>query len=178
MEISMKIMHDLSMSICLAGALLAWSPPTWADDCTSASDAAIAQAKVPHAVTHMMTRAGKPPEQIEMVFKDDKAYTQMHGAWQTIPFSAQQQIDSINASREHSEKTSHTCEKLTGQTVNGEASSLYVVHTNANGKISDARVWISDTSGLPLKSEIHLDGGTTITDEFRYGDIQAPPGVK
>lgn len=55
------------------------------------------------------------------------------------------------------------------------------MHTDASGKRSDARLWISEKTGLPLKSEIRIDGGNEIaivTDDFRYDHIEAPAGVK
>ena len=90
----------------------------------------------------------------------------------------QEQIDTINAAAKRAEQTTHTCQKLAGEPINGEAASLLVIHSEVNGKASDEREWISDKTGLPLKSEVHLSSGKVLTDEFRYGAIEAPPGVK
>lgn len=174
----MKIMRDVSLCLCLMGTALFCSPGALADDCTPATEAAIAQAKVPHGVTHVMTAPGKPPDHMDMIFLDDKTYVRMNGKWSSMPFSAKDQIETIKTSREHAEKTPHTCQKIAGQSINGEAASLFVVHSETNGKVVDARLWISDTTGLPLKSEIKLGSGTEVTDEFRYGDIKAPADVK
>ena len=69
-------------------------------------------------------------------------------------------------------------QKLASEPINGEAVSLLAAHSEANGKASDSRIWISNKTGLPLKSEVHLSSGTVVTDDFRYGNIEAPPGVK
>jgi outer membrane lipoprotein-sorting protein len=113
-----------------------------------------------------------------MIFTGDKAYVQMNGDWQAMPFSAQQQIDMANASKARAQQTPHTCEKLPDQPINGEATSQYLMHTTANGNAIEARLWISNKTGLPLKSEVHLGDGTVMTDDFRYDNVQAPPGVK
>jgi hypothetical protein len=55
---------------------------------------------------------------------------------------------------------------------------MLTVHSDENGKASDARIWIGDATGLPLKSEIHLANGTVVTDNFRYDNIVAPAGAK
>jgi hypothetical protein len=165
---------SLSCVVFLAGGVLTGIPVAWADDCTLASDAAIAQAKVPHAVTRVMTVPGKPATQVEMIFVGDKAYTQRNGTWQSMPSSAQDQIETISAARKRAEQTPHTCQKVGGEPINGEATALIAMHSET----SDARIWISDKTGLPLKSEVHLSSGTVITDNFRYGNIEAPPGAK
>jgi hypothetical protein len=162
---------------CLAG-IVADSQPVRADDCDLASVAAIAQAKVPHAVTHVMTKAGEPTQRAEMIFTNDKAYMQMEGEWHAVPFSAQQQIDLLTEARTRAQQTPHTCQKIANQPINGEAASVYVMQTTTNGKQVSARIWIADKSGLPLKSEIHLDDGTAVMDDFRYSNIVAPPGAK
>jgi hypothetical protein len=178
MENLMKIMRALSICICVAGGILAGSPGVLADDCTPASEAAVAQAKVPHAVTHVMTVPGKSPVTMEMIFLGDKAYMRTNGKWASMPYSVREQIDTITTSRERAEKTAHTCQKLAGQSIDGQAASLFIVKGETNGKTSEARMWISDASGLPLKTEIHLGSGPDVTDEFRYANIQAPPDIK
>jgi hypothetical protein len=176
----MKIMRAVSISfiVCLAGAVLAGAPGARADDCALIPAASIAQAKVPRAVTHVTAVPGKPPTRAEMIFMSDKAYMQVNGAWQSIAYSAQQQIDTINAAIKRTEQAPHSCQKLASEPINGEAVSLLAAHSEANGKASDSRIWISNKTGLPLKSEVHLSSGTVVTDDFRYGNIEAPPGVK
>jgi outer membrane lipoprotein-sorting protein len=98
-----------------------------------------------------------------------------------MDYSPQAQIDRINAVKSSAERANQTCEKPASDTVKGDAATVVVVHTDAGGKRSDARLWISDKSGLPLKSEIRVDGGNEIaivTDDFRYDHIEAPAGVK
>jgi hypothetical protein len=176
----MKIMRAISLScvVCLAGGILAGATGAWADDCDLASAAAIAQWKTPHADTHVTTIPGNPPASVETIFTDDKAYVQVDGVWRSMAFPAQEQIDTINAAAKRAEQTTHTCQKLAGEPINGEAASLLVMHSEVNGKASDVREWISDKTGLPLKYEVHLSGGMVLTDEFRYGAIKAPLGVK
>jgi len=175
-----KITRAVSISCLagLAGGLLGGGPAARADDCALAFAATIAQAKVPHAVTHVTAPAGKPPERVEMIFTGDKIYTQTNGAWHSMAFPAQSQIDMATASQKRAETQPHTCAKLGSEPINGEAASLLTMHAEVGGKVTDGRLWLSDRTGLPLKSEIHLSDGLVVTDEFRYGNIVAPPGAK
>jgi hypothetical protein len=171
-----------ALAICclvwLVGGVLGGCPGARADDCDLASTAAIAQAKVPHAITHVMIAPGQSPVRAEMILTATTAYSQIDGAWHAVPFSAQQQIDMITAATQRTQQTPHTCQKVGNQQINGEAASLLIMRTEANGKVTEARMWISDRTSLPLRSEIHLDNGTVVTDDFRYDNIAPPPDVK
>jgi hypothetical protein len=173
----MRTMHAVAIAV-LAGGVLAGSRAARADDCDLSATAAIAQAKVPHGVTHVVSVPGSPPMRAEMIVTGGTVYAEINGAWRSSPFSPQEQIDVINQGRQRAAQTPHTCRKVEGQSFNGEAASLIVMHVEGNGKAVDSQVWISDKTGLPLKSEIKFDNGTVVTDDFRYDNIQAPPGVK
>ena len=112
-----------------------------------------------------------------MVFKGDKAYTLMNGAWSSIAFSAKDQLEMIDTSSERAAKTA-TCRRVGSESVNGESATVFASHDDAHGKPIDARLWLSDRSGLPLKSEVHMAGGMVLTDEFRYTNVEVPAGVK
>jgi hypothetical protein len=174
----MKTTSVISLVVCLAVAVAGYASGARADDCSLATDAAIAQAKVPHADTHVTTVPGKPPSTVEAVVMNDKVYTQINGSWKVMAFSAQERIDIVKKAQANAAQKSRTCQKQGGQTVDGQASSLVTMHSNDNGKVTDARLWMADATGLPLKSEAHLANGTVITDTFRYDNIQPPAGVK
>ena len=161
----------------VATGLFAAVSAAHANDCIDVPRAAaIAQAKAPHSVVHVMTSPGKAPQRAEMVFAGDKAYTKIDGKWSSIPFSAKEQIDMINSAPGKGQGTA-TCQKTAGETINGEPTFLMTVHETAPS-LSDARFWISTRTGLPMRDEIKLGGGLVISDEFRYDGIQAPAGVK
>jgi hypothetical protein len=65
----MKISSAVSISCFACLALEAFGVPSArADDCELATAAAIAQAKVPYATTHVTTVEGEAPARAEMVF--------------------------------------------------------------------------------------------------------------
>ena len=132
----------------LAVCILVASPLARADDCAMVKAASIAQIKVPHAVVHVMTLPGKPPQRFEMIFKGDKVYTLMNGAWSSMAFSVQDQIDTINAASEQAAKATYTCRKVGSESVNGESASVLASHGDAHGKVTDSRLWLSDKTVL------------------------------
>jgi hypothetical protein len=162
---------------CLAACLLIAVASARAQDCAALVRAAsMAQVKVPHAVTHVMTMAGKPPMRFDMIFIADKSYTKVNGAWSVIPISVQDQIELINQSA----KRPHPGALLAGragESINGEPTSLVTIQ-EASGKIAEDRLWLSGKTGLPLKSEVRMHDGSSISDEFRYDNVQAPANVK
>jgi outer membrane lipoprotein-sorting protein len=164
-------------AVCLVSLALMLPPRARADDCSVATDAAMAQVKVPHAVTHMMTMPGQPEQRVEIIFINEKTYTHMDGAWNVMPFSTKVMQDTIETSRKRAEQSPHTCQNVVGEPLNGEATTLLLVHSDANGRPSDAKIWISTSSGLPLRSEIRLADGAVVTDTFRYDNITVPPGA-
>jgi hypothetical protein len=52
------------------------------------------------------------------------------------------------AGGQRAELSSHGCEKISR-----EATSLLIIHSETNEEPKEARIWIADKSGLPLKSE-------------------------
>ena len=161
----------------VAAGLFAAASAAHANDCVDVPKAAaIAQVKVPHSVAHAMTSPGQAPQRNEMIFAGDKAYMKMDGKWSSMPFSAKDQIEMIN-SPSNKGPVAVTCQKTAGETINGEPTFLLTVHETAPS-VSDARFWISTRTGLPMRTEMKLGGGLVVSDEFRYDNIQAPPGVK
>ena len=161
----------------LAAGVLVAASAAHANDCIDVPRAAaIAQVKAPHSVVHVMTSPGKAPERADMVFAGDKAYMKVDGKWSAIPFSAKDQIDMINTAPSKGEGAV-TCQKTAGETIGGEPTFLLTVHESAP-KVSDARIWIATRTGLPMREEVKLGGGLLVSDEFRYDNVQVPPGVK
>lgn len=163
----------------LAAVILMATSPARADDCATIRAASIAQIKVPHTDAHLTIPPGMAPQQIDMVFKNDKVYTRYNGAWSSMAFPAQDQIDTINKVASTTRPgADYSCQKVGNESINGESAAVFASHDASHGKVTDSRIWLSDKTGLPLKSEIHLSNGTVVRDEFRYTNVDAPPGVK
>jgi len=80
-------------------------------------------------------------------------------------------------SAKHGPKAQIDCQRSGGEVIGGEATSVLTMR-EATGKAGESKVWLSDKTGLPMRLQVQLPDGTVLSDEFRYGNIQAPTGVK
>ncbi len=160
----------------LTGGLLAAPLAARADDCTTVASAMIALAKVPYADTMAMTKPDKSVDRSASIITGTKMYVQVNGeAWQSMPYTAQDTIDQINKVVKEAKQT---CAKGGSESVGGVPASIFSAHVEHTGRASDNRIWISDKTGLPLKAETRLQDGTTVSQSYRYDNIQPPPGVE
>src|SRR5277367_1886789 len=126
-------------------------------ECSGGKEAAIEQAKTPHSDTHETTSPGKPSRQVAMIFTRGKC------ASRSMDVGAPATLNAAEAwGGQRPELSPHSCEKISREAIDGEATSLQIVHSETNGKPKEARIWIADKSGLPLKSEAHLSDGKTV----------------
>jgi hypothetical protein len=161
--------------IAMAGAVGAAPPAARADDCAAVTAAAIARAQVPNAGTTTIAYPGQPAETRATIVTGGIAYLQVKGVWQSKPFALQAEIDRITRSGKEAKRN---CSKVGAETVDGEPATIYAAHTENQDMADDTRLWVSDRSGLPLKSEIRFKDGATVLAAFRYDHIEAPVGVK
>ena len=159
----------------LAVILGAGPRPALADACGTVMDAMFAQAKLPYAGGGDMIHPGAAPMHTEVVVTGGKMYVMVMGKWQSMPFSAE---ETISTAKQKMAESTHTCQQVGSETVNGEGATIYSEHADKAGGV-ESRVWISDSRGLPLKVEVKVPSGAmTQTMEYHYDNIQAPAGVK
>jgi hypothetical protein len=108
-------------------------------------------------------------------------YIQVNGKWMASPLTTKEMLAQEEENRRNS-KELH-CSYLRDEVIAGESTAVYVSHSKSEFAVSDARVWISKRTGLPLKQEIDLssDGQQSAThyaSRYVYDGIRAPDGVK
>lgn len=169
----MKTVRPCSLSLALALAV----PPcaARANDCDTIASAMIAQTKVPYATTIETTKPDKSVDHTAAIATGDRMYLQMGGAWQSMPYRPQDIVDQIAKARREAKET---CGKVGSDKVDGVAASIFSSHMETKSGNSDARIWIADKSGLPLKSEIHFDSDMSVRQTYRYDNIRPPAGQK
>lgn len=145
-----------------------------ADDCATVMAAAIAQAKTPYAGSMTITHPGQPPRSNQIVNTATKTYVQVNGAWQSMPYDAQETVDHI---MDVAKKSTQACQKVGAETVNGEATTVYTEHSDNGKTVGDGRIWISNGNDLPVKLEMHFKSGETMVQESHYDNIQPPAGA-
>ncbi len=135
----------------------------------------IAVFKQPSASQATFGRPGEPVKLARTIYDGSKIYVQVDGKWHNSPMTVQETIDQMNESRK---KAKSTCESAGSETVDGVAATVYTVHSVTERGISDTRLWVSDSSGLPLKADTRFASGMTMNQIFQYTAIQPPTDVQ
>jgi outer membrane lipoprotein-sorting protein len=156
-------------AVCVSGAARA-------DDCTAAMAALRAGVQKPYSTMVSMTgMKGIPDSTSRVIMTGTKMYMQRQGKWIVVPMTSRQMLATMD---DQAKTAKTTCRHTGDDVVGGEAAAVYTVHVVNKGTTSDSTVWISDASGLPVKSQIRMAGGQTITSLFDYEHVQPPAGVK
>lgn len=152
----------------MAAPIDAQAPP---GTCKPVFDAMLKETTTPH---HAVTTTNGAASG-ESIATADAMYVKVNGAWKKSPMSPkdmlQQQQENISGA------TVTSCQALPDDLVDGKPAAVY--HTHYDQKDlgeSDAKVWISKTNGLPLRTNVSLQAGqkTSIVTQFDYDHITAP----
>jgi hypothetical protein len=152
-----------------------------ADDaaCQAVLAAIIKQTTVPVHQKITVEKPGAPgePDQSETIRVDGTLYMEDGGQWTARPYDSAKAAEDV---RRAMQKAEHSCTRLRGEPVDGQAADLYSVHSKTATSSSDAQVWISSATGLPLRYNATMEqGATKVKSEVRYdyADVRAPAGV-
>ena len=141
--------------------------------CDAVLDAGIKQVQTPHHVhSSRKTLDGKVTSS-EAIFIGGVEYLRVgDGNWRRSAMTAAEMLQGARDKRKQS--SADTCRNLGDQTVDGQAATLYEFHPDGG---AGSQIWISKSSGLPLRQTIDL-GGTVMDGRTDYTNVQAPAGVK
>jgi hypothetical protein len=168
----------------LLAAAAAGQPARGAVDpaCKPVLDAILKQITTPTHIyaTETSARHGGKPEPRESIYADGAIYIQMKGQWRRSPMSVQdmrkQQEENVRNTK------SMACRYLRDETVNGEAVAIYHSKGETEAGPSEATLWLSKRTGLPLRSENDLDLGDKdkmhLVIRYEYTGVRPPAGVK
>jgi hypothetical protein len=87
--------------------------------------------------------------------------------------------DVVEQEKEKEQHGKSTCQFLRSESVNGEATMVYSVQREYDEVKEDGQMWISKTTGLPLRAEEDFDNKDNKVKEhrstrFEYSNIRAP----
>ena len=170
MESARKSHFCLSILVgAIAASADAQVPP---GPCKAVFEAMLAETTTPHHA--MTTKNGAPMG--ESIATADAMYVKVKGVWKKSPMTPkamlQQQQENIR------DATVASCKALPDDVVDGQPATVYQTHYEQKDLVpSDAKVWISKTSGLPLRTDVSLQAGekTSVVTQFDYDHITAPP---
>lgn len=164
-----------------AAALVVLVPQANADDaaCRAVLEAVIKQTTVPvhQKITIESAAAPGKPIQSEMIHIGDTLYMQVRGQWTARPYDRKKAAEDA---RQAMLKADHSCTRVHSEAVDGQSAELYSVQSKSATGSTDSRVWISSSTGLPLRQHtVMLEQGTTKMQHevaFDYADVRAPTG--
>ena len=156
-----------------AVVLVVSAAPAWADDCTQPTAAMMVSAKTPYSETIVSSGPGGKMVTSHMVQTATIKYVERNGGWTSLPVSSSDLVDTLNAML----KTAKTICKRTGtEQVNGQPTTVYTVHMENHGVITDSTLWIA-AQNRQLKSDMTVDG-KHFSATFDYDHVQPPAGAK
>lgn len=164
----------------LIAAALCWSAPASAQDsCQPLFDSLTKLATTPSHSYASMTDPSVPggkPTASEWIYLQDKAYMKLGGNWMDGVMTPKEILEKQMQNR----KSGHAkCQLVRSDSAEGQAATLYSLHSESEHAKEDAQVWISKTSGLPLREEadIELSGSPSkrhLSNRYEYGNVHAP----
>lgn len=85
----------------------------------------------------------------------------------------------LEQEQENEKNGKSSCQFVRGESVNGESASLYRMQRETGNFKEDSQIWISKSTGLPLREEQDMDYGGAIgkrhnSGRFEYGNVQPP----
>jgi len=134
--------------------------------CKTVLAAQLHQLSVPYHAHSTVTLVPGKSEPSEEISTGKALYILQVGKWTVSPITAaemlQQQQDNIKNAK-------MACRAVRDETVDGVSATLYSVHTEINDIASDAQIWISKSTGLPVL--LKMDA---IESHYVYADVVAP----
>jgi hypothetical protein len=105
-----------------------------------------------------------------------KKYIRANGKWMDTHVTTG---EVLAQERENEKNSKATCQLLRSEVVNAEAAVVYSLSREITGLREEAQIWISKSTGIPLREEQDADWGGEIgkahnSAHFEYGNIQPP----
>jgi hypothetical protein len=162
----------------VAALLTAAVPVNAATGCDAVTSATL---KVFQGPAHLYTTRtagvnGGKARNSETIYLNGATFVMANGRWQKSPVTAR---DMLEAKKENEQKAG-TCARVRDEAVSGEAATLYKIHNQTPDETVDTEIWISKSSGLPLKAINDLDvGGGALGKShteirYEYTNVTAP----
>jgi hypothetical protein len=154
----------------LGHLLMGVKPLAAQGDCKLVLDAGTKAFDTPTHAYVTMNISGKP-ETGESIYAGGLVYAKYNGQWSAG--STTKEIKEIAEKNRQNNKT--TCRYLKDEPVNGEMAAVYSVHDVSPRSTSDSTIWVSKAKGLPLRTDIDMNGGKShISTRYEYSNVKPP----
>ncbi|HWF86758.1 MAG TPA: hypothetical protein VG222_17990 [Vicinamibacterales bacterium] len=140
--------------------------------CKPVMDAGIKVLTTPH---HAVSTESDGKTAGETITTGDAIYVKTRGAWKKSAWTPQ---DSVAQAQDNIKSVKvYTCSRLPDDSVDGVPAFVYKAHSETpDVGTSDAQVWLSKATGLPLRTEDDFNTGTNrhLSSKYDYANIHAP----
>jgi hypothetical protein len=157
----------------LGAAVLVPIAPVWADDCAQPRAAMMVSAKTPYSETIVSPGPAGKAVTSHIVQTPTVKYVERNGSWMSLPVSSADLVDTLN---DMLKTAKMTCKRTGAEQVNGVPTTVYTVHLENQGAVTDGTLWIS-AQDRQLKSETTRQG-VHYASTFDYDHVQPPAGAK
>jgi hypothetical protein len=162
----------------LLAAILCWSAPASSQDsCQPVYEAMTKLAATPsHSYASMTDLSGGRATAAEFIYMQNKAYMKVGSSWTNGPMTPKELFEKEMQNR----KNSHAkCQLVRSDSTEGQAATLYSLHGENEHAKEDAQVWVSKTTGLPLREEADIElsgspGKRHVSNRYEYSNVRAP----
>ena len=160
----------------VAITVLQWSPTLHAQD--SCQPVFNALDKVFTAPSHSYSTYTIQGRTItgEAIYTQGKGFDLEDGKWMLSPKGPKEVMEEEAEHRKHG---AVTCKIVDEESVNGQRTTLYSLHSKTEQTTAEAQLWIAKSTGLLLREEMDVDGGKSarkshVSTRYEYGNIQPP----
>jgi hypothetical protein len=168
-------MRISSVAICWVVLTVVAAAPARAQlssECKAVSDAMLRVTTTPH---HAVATVSTLSEVTESILAGDTNYFKYHGVWKTSPLTPKENLEREQQNIRNAKV--YTCKRLPDEVLDGAPVAVYTAHSETTDVgTTDAKLWLSKATGLPLKTESDLDIGVKQHQSVRYdyANIKAP----
>ena len=164
----------------LLAAALCWSASASAQDsCQPVFDALTKIITSPSHGYHTSTAAFQDhgqPRETEIIYLDGKVFMRVKGQWM---HSKATPAEILEQEKENRQNAKASCKAVRGDSVNGEAVTIYSIHSETEGATGDGQLWISKSTERLLREEQDMDVGGTMgkshrSSRYEYSNVRAP----
>jgi hypothetical protein len=174
MFVSRFFTRSLFVSLMIAGFL---SSAHAADSCQPVFDALTKLITTPsHSYTITTAQNSGKTRTAETIMSHGKKYIRGNGKWMDPSVSTSEVLEQ---ERENEKNGKAICRLLRSEAVNGESAVVYSLSRQTAGFKEDSQIWISKSTGMPVREEQDVDMGGEIgkahnSARFQYGNVQPP----
>lgn len=169
----------LGLTVAVAASLLVVPPALAADAACAPIMAAMQKLAITpnHQYMNQTAAFEKTPKTSEIIITHTTMYLQVAGKWQSRPYDPQKSAQELAAA---GDTPGMTCQATGEETVDGQPARVFRTRQQMDdGDTVDGQLWVSKSTGLPLRQTIDMDvggkfGKSHTEERFEYDNVHAP----